>query len=58
MKETIRHILSGTLFLGLLAGMLLGLNFLFRPKDKTEAAGFHYPGPADIWRSRRIPSTC
>ena len=43
MKETIRHILSGSLFLGLLAGMLLGLNFLFRPKDNTEAAGFHYP---------------
>lgn len=43
MKETIRHILSGTLFLGLLAGMLLGLNFLFRPKDNTEAAGFHDP---------------
>ena len=43
MKETIRHILSCALFLGLLAGILLGLNFLFQPKDNTEAAGFHYP---------------
>lgn len=43
MKETIRHILSCALFLGLLAGILLGLNFLFQPKDNTEEAGFHYP---------------
>ena len=43
MKEMIRHILSCALFLGLLAGILLGLNFLFQPKDNTEEAGFHYP---------------
>ena len=43
MKELIRHTLRGILFLGLLGGMLLGLNCLFRPKDNTEAAGFHYP---------------
>lgn len=43
MKEILRHILSCALFLGLLAGILLGLNFLFQPKDNTEAAGFHDP---------------
>ncbi|MDY4490455.1 MAG: hypothetical protein SPE19_08035 [Candidatus Faecousia sp.] len=48
MKDTLRHLLSGVLFLALGLGLLLPLSRLFLPKDNSAEAGIHDPTPNGI----------